>query len=484
MPLNFKECLNYMGKYSRLGKNTIIVFVGNFGAKLIGFLMLPLYTRWLSVSDYGLTDILNTYVSLLTYIVSCCISDSIFIFPKDESEENKREYFSSGFLFAIFMMVLTAIIFYTLSLAFPNVNNSFFNNIWFIYWMVIVAILQQLTQQFTRSIDKMFVYGSTGIVNTVFLALFSILLIPAYSVKGYIYAMILSSAVAAVYSLFFSKGYKYLSIKSIDTTKLKEMLKYSIPLIPNGIMWWLVSALNRPIMEANSGLHDIGILAVAQKFPSILIMVFTVFSTSWQISVIEEYKKEGFLSFFNNIFRVITALNFVVFIIISLLSEVFVKVFTTEEYYEAWKYIPLLTLGAVISSFSTLLGSVFSAIRKSKSILYSSIWGGVTAIAFNLLLIPKMGILGAVLAVVISYVAMVLSRLYYSSKYVTLVEKGKYMFMVIVGIILSLSAVFCSRTIFIIISCVSILVLYVINRDLKDNVKSYVLSIRHKNNEF
>ena len=70
-------------------------------------------------------------------------------------------------------------------------------------------------------------------------------------------------------------------------------------------MWWLVSALNRPIMEANLGMHAIGLFAVANKFPAILTMIFAVFSTSWQISVIEEYEKDGYSHFFNNVFRIV-----------------------------------------------------------------------------------------------------------------------------------------------------------------------------------
>jgi O-antigen/teichoic acid export membrane protein len=61
-----------MGKYSRLGKNTLLVFIGNAGAN--GLLMLPFYTRWLSVEDYGTTDIINVYVSLLLGLVTACIA--------------------------------------------------------------------------------------------------------------------------------------------------------------------------------------------------------------------------------------------------------------------------------------------------------------------------------------------------------------------------------------------------------------------------
>ena len=71
-----------MNKYTRLGKNTALVFLGNAGSKFIGLLMLPFYTRWLSIDDYGLTDIITVYVTFLIGIVTCCIGESLFIFPK------------------------------------------------------------------------------------------------------------------------------------------------------------------------------------------------------------------------------------------------------------------------------------------------------------------------------------------------------------------------------------------------------------------
>lgn len=84
-----------MGKYSRLGKNTILVFMGNAGSKLIGLVMLPFYTRWLSVEDYVLTDILSVYTTLLIGMVSCCIGESLFIFPKNVDDKEKKAYFST-----------------------------------------------------------------------------------------------------------------------------------------------------------------------------------------------------------------------------------------------------------------------------------------------------------------------------------------------------------------------------------------------------
>lgn len=69
-----------MGKYARLGKNTGLVFIGTAGSKLLSLLMLPFYTRWLTVSDYGSVDLITTYSGLMLGIISCSIFDSIFLF--------------------------------------------------------------------------------------------------------------------------------------------------------------------------------------------------------------------------------------------------------------------------------------------------------------------------------------------------------------------------------------------------------------------
>lgn len=102
-----------MNKYKRLGKNTLLVFIGNAGSKLIGLVMLPFYTSWLSVEDYGVTDIINVYVSFLVSIVSCCIAESIFIFPKGQKVEKQKQYFSSGIVFVLQAFFVSFLLFGT-----------------------------------------------------------------------------------------------------------------------------------------------------------------------------------------------------------------------------------------------------------------------------------------------------------------------------------------------------------------------------------
>lgn len=409
-------------------------------------MLLPFYTRWLSVEDYGTTDIINVYVTFILSFVSCFIADAIFVFPKDQEICKQKEYFSSGLFFFVFSSCITALLFVIVDYI-ANVYfwvNSFIDNLWLIYGMIVAIFLQQLIQQFTRSIDKIRIYSITGLVLTILTALFSFLLIPIYGVLGFVVAMILSNLLAALYSLLASKSYHFISLDCISLKSCREMLRYSIPLIPNGIMWWMVFALNRPFLENYLGIHSVGVFAVANKFPGILTMLFTVFVTSWQISVLEEFHKDDYRIFWNKIFKYVVILLFVIFFVISLCSKYLIVLFVSSDYYCAWKYIPMLALSAVFSNISEFIGCNFIAVRKSCYYFYSTIYGAVVALIFNIVLIPLLGIWGASLSILFSFIIVMLTRLYYSRFYIRINNICVYLFLILLSLLLLGSVLFLS----------------------------------------
>ena len=112
-------------RYKRLGKNSIIVFIGNAGSRIIGLVMLPFYTHFLSKEEYGTSDLINTYSSILLAIVTCCLADAIFIFPKDKSDLEKREFFTSGLVFVFLSFFLVGILAFVVQ---NLLSEGFFND--------------------------------------------------------------------------------------------------------------------------------------------------------------------------------------------------------------------------------------------------------------------------------------------------------------------------------------------------------------------
>lgn len=407
-------------KYKKLAKNSVWTLLGNAGSRLLGFLLLPLYTTWLGTEGFGISDLVSTYSSFLVCIMTLCVSDGIFVFSKNESVRGKMAFFSSTLSFIFFLFILWVLLFSCINIfvSIYDIHNSFTDNLWFIMGIVISTFLQQYIQQFILCLEKVKIYSLTGIVQCTSLLFFSFLLIPVLGVRGYILSIIYANLCTTIFCFVLSGSSHFFSLRVFDGKKVKDLLKYSIPLIPNGIMWWMVSALNRPVMEYSLDYSSIGIFAVANRFPGIVTMMFTVFSVAWNISVFDEFGKKNFVSFYKDVFRM---LFFVVTVFASFLiifSESIITFFTAPEFHDAWKYMTILVVGSVFSCVSGFLGSIFSVVKKSKYFFYSSLWAAISAIIFNVLLIPRLGLWGASISALLSFMIMMATRYFYSLKYV------------------------------------------------------------------
>ena len=163
-----------------------------------------------------------------------------------------------------------------------KMHNVLSDYTWLIFWLMVTSYMQSYCQSFTRSLNKMMQYSIAGIVLTLSTALFSVLFIPHLGLSGYALSLILAQLVAAIYSFVAGGCYKYIQFQGNSWSSVKEMLTYSAPLLPNGIMWWLVNGLNRPIMEHFLCLAAIGLYAVANRFTGMLFSLLSILSTAWR----------------------------------------------------------------------------------------------------------------------------------------------------------------------------------------------------------
>lgn len=357
-----------MGKFKRLGKNTALIFIGTSGSKLITFLMLPLYTRWLNVDQYGAVDLVSTYSTLFLGIISLTIFDSIFIFPKGQSKTKQSQYFSSGLIFwGISTVISIFVCLFVIKLsAMFGWHGFFIDYIWQILLLLITSYIQQLIQQFNRAIDKMVVYAFTGLIQTIGTVAISFYIIPQYKVNGYIGALIVGNILGVIYSLLSGGAYKYFSFKSWDKKALIEMLKYSIPIVPNGIMWFFVNSINRPLLEDYHGLATVGLLAIANKIPTIINQVYMIFQSAFVISAIEEANSPTYKQFYNQTLKLVVIIQILLVSVVTISSKWIIQIFTSPEFFISWHYIPILALGVLFTNVATFVGTNFTVTRKSK----------------------------------------------------------------------------------------------------------------------
>lgn len=418
---------NSQNRYKRLGINTIYTFIANVGPQFVSFILVPFYTFWLSKEAFGIQDLFQVYVVFLVPYLSMGLYEAVFLFPKDKPQEEQRQYFST----AIISVTVIVASFILLWLLMPQkVINLILTEKMRIYESFLLVTLatgpyQRIMQNFARSLDKMKVFCATGVVYALLMMAFSLLLVPKYGLYGYFIGFISSQILSTVYTFVGIKGWYYLSVKAATKSRFREMMKFSMPLVPNTTMWWIVNSINRPILLSVVGLEGVGLMAVANKFPSIINVIFSVFFTALQISVIEEFNKGNYRVFYNKIFRVLYFILLGLGFVFILFGDLLFRWFIDAKFHECVYYLPIISLGAIITSLAAYVGSTFTVLKQTIHFLYSSIIAAVVAVAANALLIPKLGIMGACISICLSQLAMFLYRWYKAYKHVNFTNSGR-----------------------------------------------------------
>lgn len=431
-----------MGKYKTLAKNSAFVLIGNIGSKAIAFLMLPFYTSYLSVEDYGTADLVSVYVALILPFVTCSISESIFVFPANRNKSDQKAYFTSGINFAIMMLLFFAIILAMSGIVFYDSTNVFFQYKWFVFVSIAISYCQTYLQQFCMALNKMFIFSFTGIILTFSIALFGIIMVPMYGLIGYLISIILANMITSAFTLVATKSYHYYNLRATSFMKLKEMLNFSVPLIPNALMWWIIGALNKVTMQTYVGVYFIGLYAIADKIPSILSALFNSLTNAWKVSVLNEYGKDTFCAFYNNVAKAVITTVALGAALLGIFSEPIITIATRESFHAAWIYSPIMVFGFLFQASGGIVDSIFAAEKKGKYYLYTSLLGATVCILFNFTLIPLYGIWGAIISFASSHFTIAVSRLYFAEKYVRLKEKKLillYLFIVLLNNILLVS---------------------------------------------
>lgn len=403
-----------MDKYKKLINNSLIFAIGNFGSKIVSIILVPLYTYYLTTTEYGTVDMVTTTTTMLLPIISLSIYQAVFRFTMDNEESNSEVFTNSIIITSIGAFI--ALLFYPILSCFDSIKN-FLN---YIYLILIIQAFQNLIAQYTRAIGKIRVFAFNGILQTLILGISNIilLLILDYGIGGYLMSIILSNIVSIIYLASSIKIINILKINELNLILIKKMLKFSIPLIPNSFMWWLINASNRYFIIYFKGMDENGLFSVANKIPTLLILFTSIFSQAWQLSAIDEYDSKDKSKFYSKIYNFyFLGLVFGTSFILMML-KVIINKFLAVEYFSSWEYVPFLLLGVVFSSLSGFLGTNYVASKETKGAFNTSLTGAIIAIVANVVFVPYLGAIGAGLSTMISFAVVWIVRIIDTSKYI------------------------------------------------------------------
>lgn len=403
-------------KYKTLLSNTVLISIGTFTSKLLVFLMVRFYTEHLTTSDYSTSDLIAQTANLLFPIISLGITEGVFRFALDKAADRKS-VFTYGFLSIVVGSVL-----FLAAIPIVNLMDDLRDYSWLIVVYTLACAFHALCSQYVRAIGNTALFAVQGIINTALVIGLNILFLAGFNmgIIGYVLSVALADILCTLFLVFKEKLWRQFTL-NLQKPILKEMLKYSVPLIPTTIFWWITSVSSRYIVNEIIGSDANGIFTVSYKLPTLLTLVSTMFMQAWQFSAIDEAEtdiKEQ-ANFYNKVWRSFQAVMFLAGSGVILFAKPVMKILTTEDFYSAWQYIPFLSVAMVFTAFSSFTGTVYNVKKKSVLSFLTAFLGASVNVILNIALIPSpLGVQGAAIATATSYFIVFIVRGLNSQRYI------------------------------------------------------------------
>ncbi|MVZ63642.1 lipopolysaccharide biosynthesis protein [Sphingobacterium humi] len=458
--------------YSKLIRGTAVYAIGNFGSKILLFALVPIVSFFLTKEELGEYDLVQTAMNLLIPIFSAQIFNGTYRWLLEKKTKTPPQtVILNGLTICVVGLLLFSILYFITSEFIP-LSISFVTGL----LLLGSSMFFQYFQFVARGLGKSRLFSYSGILYSFILVISTFLLLKIFAVgvEGLYWSIIAANLVGSVFLFFTSKIYLYTKIASYDLTTLKEMLHFSLPLIPNQISWWLITASDKFLILKILSADMNGIYAISSRFPAIMTIINSIFLLAWQDFTIKDDGQDVRVN--TRLFNTYMRVQFGMVLLLAPLSELTVKFLVDAKFYEAYKYMPILYLGVAYSAMAGYFGAIYLKSRNTIGVFTTSIVGGIVNILITFLLMKNVGLYASAIGTFVSFFLIVLIRILQTKKVMPIkVPFPEMLFFTILSLSLSFFVVhFDVRVNLLIFLFTSILVFY-FNKNIFIKIKNRIV---------
>jgi len=405
----------------KLVRHSSIYSLGTLSGKIISFLLLPVYTRYLTAREYGILAIINVFVSIFQIFVNLGTQSSVIkVFFEVDKERERKEVISTAFYF-LFMVAFISVCgfwFFKRNLASFLLDNP---KLAYLFTFALLASFFYVTKTVPLAIfraqEKALRYSIFAFLTLIFGILFNIIfvIILRENVKGVLKSNLISQFI--VFLLILIPFYKDLVLK-FNKKYLIRMFTFGLPLVPSGLAMWILTLLDRYFLKVYTTMDIVGIYSIGYRIATIMSMLVIVpFSMAWSPLMLRWYKEEKAQLLYANVYKYFSIAGFFVALMISLFSKEVIHIMTTPPFYGAYTIVYLIVLSYLFHGFYMIFTAGCTFVRKTFFFAIATGTAALSNTALNILLIPHFQMMGAAVATVISYLLMIILMYIFSEKY-------------------------------------------------------------------
>lgn len=386
-------------------RDSAVYAVPTFFSRGLYIILVPLYTRVLSPADFGSLDLLMVFAGLVNLTVALEVSQGVARYYVSEPDADRKVlYASTAFWFTVFcytLFLIVALMFAPalsrLVMGAQGLENMFRIGTVSIWLNGIFYLVQGQFRWELRSKH----YAAVSLLVTCVTAVVAVTL--AYYFEwgfaGILCGSVAGALVGCVYGVWHLRN-SFRPCFQMD--RLKDMLRFSAPLVPSGIAVFVSLYVDRLMINHFLSLDEVGLYGIGFRLASTVGLVMVGFQAALTPLVYVHYREEQTPQQLALIFRWFLVFALLIYLFLSLFASEILHFITTPAYYSAATVVVYL-VPAILLSNMYIFAPGISIAKKTHLILYINLCGAVLNAGLNWLLIPKLGITGAALATLLGY---------------------------------------------------------------------------------
>jgi len=397
-----------------LSKNTLIYGLGHILARIVTFLLLPLYTNVFTPDEYGIISLAYVIMGFMSVVMHYGLDAALMKRYVQSDLIEKTIYFSSAwvsfFVTSISFGLIITFLRKFISPVLLGVNDD--RLILLVGWIIALDVMWSIPQLIFRAEEKPIAYIAFSLTNVIGSLILNILFVIQFKmgVYGVLLSNFIISAILFISTIPFI--YSRINFKKASIFSWKKMMKFGLPLLPSGIFAMMMELADRYILKEMTNLYTVGIYSSGYKLGMLMMLIVMGFNMAWQPFFLKIGGDDKYKPLYARINSYVFALLGFIWIILLLWVDNIVRMkfgsisLFGEQYWTSTLIVPWISLGYVFYGLYLLqLPGVFHQ-EKSLWIAISRAIGAISNIIFNIYLIPKYGGQGAAIATCISFIIM------------------------------------------------------------------------------
>jgi O-antigen/teichoic acid export membrane protein len=407
------------GQLKRLGKHSAIYGLGGLVSRVLAVLLLPLYTRYLSTSDYGQIETLIALVTVLTIILQFGISSAFFRFYFDaEDADGRRLVLRTSFWFTMTMATLGLVL--VSALATPIAHWLFGDagsaNLVRASAVALWAQLNymQLTNLF-RVEERSVAFVLASLSNILITVGATLVLVVALD-RGPLGVIVGNfTGTLVVYLALLGYRREQLGLQ-MSRPLLRQMNHFGLPLVPSALLLWVTNFSDRFFLVKLTDTSEVGLYSVGVRVASAMVLLLTAFRTAWPAFAYSIKSDDEAKHTYAWVLTYLVVLSTWIATALTLLSPWIVDWLTTPEFASASRVVGPLSFAAVSFGGYIVLAIGIGRARRTQFNWVITGIAAVVNIVLNLTLIPPFGMMGAAIATVAAYTVMFVGMAWWSQR--------------------------------------------------------------------